>query len=142
MTVESQLKYHFSINAHFSELRNVRNFVKSTLKNQNIKIGIIDNLVLVVDEVCSNTIEHSYQKRDNQTIMIDMILKENEIEIDIMDNGIPFEKEKYSSPSIFQLVKSASPGGLGLMLVYKIADLVEYTKIDNLNICKIVKKIS
>jgi serine/threonine-protein kinase RsbW len=64
------------------------------------------------------------------------------IVVDIFDNGKPFNPTIYKKLSIDSIVRTKRKGGLGLALVNKIMDKVEYSVYNQLNVCRMKKRVS
>lgn len=99
-------------------------------------------MVLAVDEVCANLIIHSNDC--NPQHQIDVIIdfpSASKIIFLIKDKGLTFNYQLYKEPSIEEIISSKRKGGVGLMLVKRIMDKVEFSKDKNCNICRLTKKI-
>jgi len=59
----------------------------------------------------------------------------------IKDKGLAFDFTKYKEPSMDEIVSTRRKGGLGLMLVRRIMDKIEFTTEKNYNICTLIKKL-
>lgn len=123
-------------------LRSVRSFVSDVL----IKIGLSDldvnMLVLAVDEVCSNLIIHSHSCNPERHITLEIRTDEEGIYFDIMDEGKLFNFMNYEEPTIDQLVQDQRKGGMGIILVKRIMDNIEFFRDENRNVIRLYKKFS
>jgi len=102
-------------------------------------------LILAVDEVCANLIIHSHNCNDHESFDLLIKIDQNKgITFDIIDNGIGFNIAKYKEPSLSEIIKSKKKGGVGLMLVRRIMDDVEYKCDTHKNICvlRLFKKMN
>lgn len=99
-------------------------------------------LVLAVDEVCANLIIHS--NNCNPTRKIDVVVDLDPMQIIflIKDRGIRFDFNNYAEPSMDEIISSKRKGGVGLMLVKRIMDKIEFSTEKNYNICKLTKRLS
>lgn len=84
-------------------------------------------VVLAVDEACSNCIRHAYEGRVDEQVELVLSLAEEWIEITVSDQGRPCPSEcaEYSPlerPAPHEVV----PGGLGVKLIYEIFDEVVF----------------
>ncbi len=64
------------------------------------------------------------------------------VEFVIVDKGLGFDINQYKEPKLDEIVTSKRKGGLGLMLVKRIMDKIEFSTEKNHNICRLVKNIS
>jgi anti-sigma regulatory factor (Ser/Thr protein kinase) len=58
-----------------------------------------------------------------------------------MNTGNEFDSKSNTATSVHALVEKSKKGGLGLMLIHKIVDQVEFLHKDNMNICKILMSV-
>ncbi|MFT4738981.1 MAG: serine/threonine-protein kinase RsbW, partial [Paraglaciecola sp.] len=65
----------------------------------------------------------------------------SQVTFTIKDQGTGFDISQYQEPSISELISSKRKGGLGLMLVKRIMDQIEFSKEKNHNICRLIKTI-
>lgn len=84
-------------------------------------------VVLAVDEACSNCIRHAYEGRVDEQVELVLSLAEEWIEITVSDQGTrcPSECAEYSPlerPAAHEVV----PGGLGVKLIYEVFDEVVF----------------
>lgn len=82
----------------------------------------VKNIVLAIDEACTNVIKYAYQGKYNKRIIVTANVKDSRLEVTIRDFG------KKANPKTFKprSLKNVRPGGLGLFFIRKIMDQVEY----------------
>ena len=137
------MQYKLSIGCNKSNLLKIRNFVSEALEGVQLKEVESYKIVLAVDEVCANMIIHSNQCNPTKKIDIQIDLRPTEkIVFIIKDKGIHFDIKKYSEPSIDEIVSSKRKGGVGLMLVKRIMDRIEFSTEKNYNICRLTKNLN
>lgn len=132
---------HFTTFCSLSNLKNIRNFVDSSLTKASVNTVDKEMIILAVDEVCSNSIIHS--NRENPNSIIDIYLKtlENQVVVEIKDSGAKFNYEAYQLPTVDGLIKSKSKGKMGLMIVKNVIDKIEYEHKSHSNVFRLTKKI-
>jgi serine/threonine-protein kinase RsbW len=114
--------------------------VQQTLDLYQISDVEAHKLVLAVDEVCANLIIHA--NNCNATELLELlieVLPNKKITFTIRDRGVGFDINKYKEPDMHEIVQSKRKGGLGLMLVKRIMDKIEFTTDQNHNVCRLVK---
>lgn len=121
-------------------LGKVRAFVAQTLSAASLSDVERHKLVLAVDEICANLIIHSNSCNPSKRIevIIDSQSK-SQLVFTIRDEGNTFDISSYSEPSMDEIVSSRRKGGVGLMLVRRIMDKIEFTTEKNCNICRLTK---
>ena len=132
------------LKAHCSkkQLREIRAFVEKVLKSHEMPDIEAYQIVLAVDEICANLIIHSHHCNAEESFEVRINYKDNEeIIFEIVDEGMAFALNKYAEPNLKEIVRTKRKGGLGLMLVQRIMDKIEFTKKNNKNVCLLCKKI-
>lgn len=138
------MKYSLKVPCSKSKLKTIRAFVDETLGQYSISDVDLNMLVLAVDEICANLIVHSYNTTNtSDCIELHINVEQNEgIAFEIVDrNNEGFNIINYREPMIKELVKSRRKGGLGLMLVKRIMDEVQFKSSGNGNICRLYKRM-
>ena len=125
-----------------TELTKIRQFVADELEQHQIPDLQSHKLVLAVDEVCANLIIHANNCDPINKIELDLEFHPKQIVFTFRDKGVGFDINQYDSPSMDELVSSRRQGGLGLLLVKRIMDKIEFTTEKNYNICRLVKTIA
>ena len=132
--------YNLDISCSKSNLTGIRVFVADVLKKHDYPEVEAHKLVLAVDEVCANLIIHANDCNPKESLSLTVDYKDHHsITFEIKDHGIGFDMSKYHEPSLKELVDSKRKGGLGLMLVKRIMDKIEFKSEKNSNICRLIK---
>jgi serine/threonine-protein kinase RsbW len=134
--------HKITISCAKENLLKVRHFVNEVLSRLNISELETHKMVLAVDEVCANLIIHSNEC--NPDHQIDVTIDDtqfDQLEFQISDKGTTFDYSIYQEPSIDEIISSKRKGGVGLILVKRIMDKVEFSHDKNHNICRLTKKI-
>ena len=79
-------------------------------------------MTLAVDEGCTNIIKYGYCGDSTKKINLSCRISDGEIEIRIRDFGKKSSPEQIKSRPI----SDVRPGGLGVLLMHRIMDVVEY----------------
>lgn len=110
-------------------------FFTETLEKWEINMKVTNKVMLALDEIYSNIVYYSKSTLAN----LILIKKEEGIEIIFEDNGLPYDPTLNKDPDVTLGAEERKIGGLGIYMVKKIADTVEY-KYDNKNILKVFIK--
>ncbi len=106
----------------------------------------LDDIGLALDEACTNVIRHSYLEGENGTIVVEYSLARDKIIIKIIDKGSKgqkFNPDSLSAVDKEEYLSTLSRGGLGVHIIKKIMDEVEYTVSPGKHNClKMVKYIN
>jgi serine/threonine-protein kinase RsbW len=136
------MEYKFNIPCSTHKLRDIRAFVSDVLSKYRLDEIQINTLVLAVDELCANLMIHSHQC--NPAHYIELIIEveaQKGITFKLIDHGMGFNILNYREPSVQEVVKEKRKGGIGILLVKKIMDEIEFIKEKDLNVCRLFKRI-
>jgi len=130
---------HLTIGCSKDELVKIRQFTSDALDLQKVPDLQAHKLVLAVDEVCANLIIHANDCNPQNQIEFNIEFRPKQIVFTFKDKGAGFDINKYESPSMEEIVSTRRQGGLGLMLVKRIMDKIEFSTEKNHNICRLIK---
>ena len=136
------MNYKQKVGCNIENLKGVRDFIRNTLKDHGVPDLQISELVLALDEMCSNLMIHSHQCNPDELFEIHIILKKGEpLIFEIIDDGNTFDINQFAEPNLDNLVHEKRKGGLGIRLVKSIMDKIEYQNRSGKNVCRLIKKI-
>ncbi|MFK7952673.1 MAG: ATP-binding protein [Ekhidna sp.] len=121
------------------ELTTIRQFTSDVLDEHKVPDLEAHKLVLAVDEVCANIMIHANNCNPDSRIEFDIVVQSEQIVFTFRDKGAGFDINTYDAPSMDEIVSSRRQGGLGLMLVKRIMDKIEFSTEKNHNICRLIK---
>lgn len=122
-----------------SQLSELRQFLEEILDETTLSEIEQHQVILAVEEVCANLIIHSHDCNSNEFIDLNVISTQTLVVFEILDFGKGFNILEYQEPEISQVIKSKRKGGLGIMLVKRIMDKIEFESLGNKNICRLFK---
>lgn len=135
------MQYKFEAPCCKDQLRSIRNFVSDVLSQFKLSGLEINSMVLAVEEVCANLMIHSHQCNPKDKIKVHINIEpDNGITFKIIDEGEGFDINGYKEPSIHEIIKQKKKGGLGLMLVRRIMDDIEYKREPSHNTYQLFKR--
>jgi serine/threonine-protein kinase RsbW len=136
------MNYNYKVGCSIENLKGVRDFIRNTLKAHNVRDLQISEMVLALDEMCSNLMIHAHQCNPHDLFELNItILKGKPVVFEIIDDGTVFDINQFSEPELGNLVHEKRKGGLGIRLVKSIMDKVEYQKRSGKNICRLTKEV-
>jgi anti-sigma regulatory factor (Ser/Thr protein kinase) len=139
--MEKKSVRHFIIRNNIGELPAFAEKVEKLAEEWELPLPVTMNLNLVLEEALSNVIFYAFTDDKEHDINIDMILCRNALTITITDSGIPFDPTSRKEPDITLPVEERPIGGLGILLILKMMDKVEYARINNQNVLTLTKFI-
>lgn len=107
-------------------LQRVRVFVAEVFRESAIGESLRNRITLAIDEAVTNIIKHAYEERRKDPIRLTVSVSPQRFEVVIHDSGCSFNPKEVRTPDVEQLVREGRRGGLGVFLMRKIMDEVEY----------------
>ena len=105
------------------------------------KKDILD-VLLSIEEIFVNIYKYAYPNSSGDVLInIDYICPENNLIVLFEDEGIPFDPTSKADPDITLPAEKRKIGGLGIYMVKKQTDLMDYEYKGNKNRLKIHKKL-
>jgi serine/threonine-protein kinase RsbW len=95
-------------------------------------------IALALDEAITNVIKHSYKGSMNENVKVDFYCHKKGLKIKISFTGVPPVLEK-TAIDLNKMIKEKKKGGLGVELMKRIMDSVEYKTTGNTNTCEMIK---
>lgn len=122
-----------------TRLSELRHFLGNVLEGTALTEVDQHQVILAVEEVCANLIIHSHECNPKECI--DLTVKESDelMIFEIKDFGQGFNILEYQEPEISYVMKTKRKGGLGIILVKRIMDKIEFETKANINICRLFK---
>ena len=112
--------------ADTSVLEEVGELIAEACRNAGFDDEEISDVALAVDEACTNTIYHGLLSDPDKTFQLAVRTKTNEIEILIHELGRPFDPNQITLPDLTKPLEERPIGGLGIFLIRKLMDEVEF----------------
>lgn len=111
-------------------------------EKQHLAPEMMFNLNLVLEEILTNIIFYAYDDSNAHAIELNIALENENIEIEIIDDGKPFNPLERPEPDVNQSLEARQIGGLGIFLVKKIMDKADYLRRANKNILTLKKNLN
>jgi len=109
-------------------LASVRSLVRTYFRDAGIDPERVVELVLAVDEACSNAMRHAYNGRTDGRIVLELSSDSGTVAVMLQDDGAPAAPERTARRAL-EAPKNLDDlplGGLGVQLIYEVFDEVEY----------------
>ncbi|MCY4160051.1 MAG: ATP-binding protein [Bacteroidetes bacterium] len=117
----------------------VRKFVVESARQAGVNETHIEALQLAVDEACANIIEHAYQGNSANKVNLTMTIEATRVIVRIRDHGRSFDRRAYQRPDVVELSRNRKSGGLGVDIIRRLMDHVEYFSEDGVNEITLIK---
>ena len=136
------MNYTYKVGCSIENLKGVRDFIRESLKNHGVADMQISEIVLAIDEMCSNLMIHSHHCNPDDLFELHILVdKNNPVVFEIVDDGTVFDINQFHEPAIDNIVHQKRKGGLGIRLVKSIMDKIEYQKLSGRNVCRLIKAV-
>ena len=100
--------------------------VRSLMERLSQRLGfsesMVRQMVLAVDEACTNVIRHAYEQLPGKRIVLTFLIREELLEIQVRDFGKPPDPDALKPRDL----RDVRPGGLGLHFIQSAMDEIRY----------------
>lgn len=114
-----------TLEASLEALAPISDFVVDQARAAGLDEHAVWEVQLAVDEAATNVIQHSYAKAPGP-LTISTELVDGAFQIVICDQGRPFDPNEVPEPDLVSPLEERKTGGLGLYLMRKLMDRVEF----------------
>ena len=130
MTIRSKNRgSELRVKSKTENLSAIRDFVSENAQNAGIPMAKAEDIMLAVDEACTNIIKHAYKLSPEGEIRINIEYNKEKFTITIIDYGKSFEPETVPLPDLQKYYREHKVGGLGIYLMKSLMDDVKYTSV-------------
>ncbi|WP_026955079.1 ATP-binding protein [Algoriphagus vanfongensis] len=133
------MEHHLQIACRTTALSELRLFLNHTLADTQLTESELNQVTLAVEEVCANLIIHSHQCNESDQIKLAVRQDRDKLTFEITDKGKAFNLLDYEVPDLKKVISEKRKGGLGIILVKKIMDEIEFESDRGLNTCRLIK---
>lgn len=127
--------------AKFEFLDEIREFVGDIARNGGFGEKDVYNIQLATDEAASNIIEHAYDGVKDGVLDLSCGMEADTIRITLIDYGYPFDPSTIPMPDLKADLSNRKIGGLGIYLMRKLMDEVQYEpRSDKSNVLTMIKR--
>ena len=131
-----------TIDAAVENIAVVTDFVTAELERRNCPMKAQTQIAVAIDELFGNIAKYAYSPEVGQaTLRLNFAEEPLCVILTFIDKGKPFNPLDRTEPDTRLSAQERTPGGLGIFLVKKTMDLVEYEYKDGQNILKIKKNL-
>lgn len=133
------MNHKLNLSCSTAALAELRSFLQQNLAI--FKLTEVDRhqVTLAVEEVCANLIIHSHACNPKEEIHLEVKELNKKIIVEITDKGDAFNLLEYEVPDLSQVIEEKRKGGIGILLVKKIMDEIQFESKNGKNICRLIK---
>jgi anti-sigma regulatory factor (Ser/Thr protein kinase) len=96
---------------------------------------------VVLEELVTNIIKYGYQGQPGQAIYVEIALRPGVLVLSVEDNAPPFNPLLAPEPDLKVPLHQRKPGGVGLHLVRKLMDHLDYQRTGGKNKLSMIKRL-
>lgn len=133
------MKHRLNIACQTSALSELRSFLQRSLVGVSLSEIEKHQVTLAVEEVCANLIIHSHDCNPQDYIQLEIQDSAQKLIFEISDQGEAFNILTYEAPDLKKVMVEKRKGGLGIILVKKIMDEIEFESENGTNTCRLIK---
>jgi sigma-B regulation protein RsbU (phosphoserine phosphatase) len=125
---------------NLSELASANQALTEFGRQQCLPDSVLHDLNLALEEILTNIISYGYTDSGEHEIRVRLSVQAGEVKAEVEDDGQPFNPLDVPEPDTAKLLDERTIGGLGIHLVRKIMDGLEYKRQGERNLLTIKKK--
>lgn len=119
----------------------LQQFIEEIGNDLGLENSLVMKLNLALEEAVSNVILYAYPKIPGKKIIVSVSLKGNDLIFTVTDSGVPFDPTLTDNPDLNLSAEERPIGGLGIFLIKQIMNEVTYSRIHDINVFTMKKKI-
>lgn len=128
--------------ARIENIPEVTAFIGDVLEAWDCPMKAQMQIELAIDEVFANISSYAYDREGGEaTVRVDFDEPAREVAITFIDGGVPYDPSQKPDPDVTLSAEEREIGGLGIFLVKKTMDSMEYARVDGKNVLTIRKRI-
>lgn len=140
--MRKQIKHKLIVYNEMGELEKIHSTLEELVSDWDIPIQLGMTLNLAIEEAFTNIVNYAFNDKHRHSIEIDFVKNNNRIEIMITDDGQPYDPTQKEDPQTDLPIDERPIGGLGIFLIKKLMDNVDYQRNSDKNILKLTKRIT
>jgi anti-sigma regulatory factor (Ser/Thr protein kinase) len=133
--------FAIAIENKLADIQRAQALVEQFLAAHGGSPGVIQTVSLSLEEIASNVIRYGYDDDDRHLIDVRISIHGGEIAIEVVDTGKPFNPLERPDVDTGAPMEERPIGGLGIHLVKKMMDELEYSRQGNQNVLVMKKRL-
>jgi anti-sigma regulatory factor (Ser/Thr protein kinase) len=129
------------VHTKLSELDSVDQTLTAFGRRHRLPESVLHDLNLVVGELLTNIISYGYIDDREHEILVRLSVEPEEIKVEVEDDGKPFNPLEVPEADTTKLLDERTIGGLGIHLVRKLTDGLEYQRHEGKNVLVMRKRL-
>lgn len=130
---------HIVLRNEISEIGRMAEFLEKLCEENNLSPEIQFNLHLALEEAVSNVIMYAFPEGEQHEFLLTVRKIDNRLIFKIIDSGKEFDPTRQPDADVTLSLEERPIGGLGIFLIRRIMQAVEYRRVGDKNILTMVK---
>jgi anti-sigma regulatory factor (Ser/Thr protein kinase) len=125
--------YCFELKSKLSELNTLCRHLEDCCNDMELPQKCLFEINLGLDELFTNIISYGFEDDSDHRIKFSLAKKKETLVVLVEDDGKPFNPLEAADPEVSQDLDSINIGGLGIHLVKKMMDAIDYQRVKGKN---------
>ena len=125
--------YFFELKSKLSELKTLCRHLEDCGNMMQLPQKCLFEINLGLDELFTNIISYGFEDESEHQIKFSLAKAEETLVVQVEDDGIPFNPLDAAGPAVARDLDSINIGGLGIHLVKKVMDDIDYQRVEGRN---------
>ena len=122
-----------------SEIARLQDRLEAFALQHGLPPKVLHEVQLALEEHLTNVVNYAFKDRGEHQIKVCVQLRNSELRIDVEDDGVPFDPLKHQAPDLSLPIEEKPVGGLGIHMMRKSMDRLEYRRASGRNILVMTK---
>jgi len=130
------------ISSSTKNLAGVRKYIEAKAAETGADTNTINQIVMSVDEACTNVIKYAHHYDTNKKIKIEVLHSKKHFKVLITYEGFEFDPNNVENPDMEEYFAKCKVGGLGVPMMKKFMNKIEYRcSSPNINFLTLTKSL-
>jgi anti-sigma regulatory factor (Ser/Thr protein kinase) len=132
--------HRLSLNPDVAEIPRLNDWIERRCGEAGLGDEFSSRLMLALEEAAMNVIAHAFEgMTPPHRIDIQLDITADTVAATVVDNGRPFDPTIAPEPDLSVPLEQRDPGGLGILLIHRMVDRVEYRRSNGRNRLRLEK---
>jgi serine/threonine-protein kinase RsbW len=124
-----------------AEIARLQDELESFAREHTVTPRALHELQLAIEEHLTNVLTHGYSDKLEHRIGVRVEVKASELRVQVEDDGRAFNPLEQAAPDVSKPLDERPVGGLGIYMMRKSLDAVEYRREEGRNVLVMVKRV-
>ena len=135
------IKKSMVISAQITNWHRLYNLLSEFMMGNAISSDVINNIIVASEEIFVNISHYAYPNSSGDVrVDVEYVPVMNCVRVKFTDSGVPFDPTSIAKPNVKEKIENRKIGGLGIFIVNRLMDSMEYSHNGGKNNLVITKK--